>query len=446
MKNFKWWPALGLAVTTAAALTGCGSDSSSGDASVRLLNATLTHPSLDLLVNTAAAVSAVGADTVSTYVTPGSGSVVLQINDAGKSTALTTIAPTIGNGAHDTVVAYEVNGVVRTTLLPEDAVLPASGASALRVLDSALDAGALDVYVTAPAAAGTTPSLDAVAPSFTLSAQNFVQLLDAATFTPGTYEVVVTGQGNKADIRADVKNVVLASQQLGLVVLTPASGGVLLNGGVVLQQLAGYVTGRNTNARVRLVAGVSGAPLVAATVGNTQIASARSPSVGSYATVPAAGSSSSGALAVTVGGVAQTVPASTLAAGSDNTLLVTGSATTPVVQLLADDNHLPATSTNLKIRVVNGLTGTNASPITLSYNFSTFSGAASIQPGAASIYGSLTVPVNGAGSEIDVTSTAGGTIYSKTGLALSANSVYTLFLLGDYTLPALPLAQLSQDR
>lgn len=446
MKNFKWWPVLGLAATMGAALTGCGSSGSSGDASVRLLNATLAHPSLDLLVNSAAAVSTVTTDTVSTYVTPGSGSVVLQINDAGRTTALATIQPTIGNGAHVTVVAYEVNGVVRTTVLPEDAVLPVSGASALRVLDSSLDAGALDIYVTAPAATGSTPDLGTLAPSFSLAAQNFVQFPDAATFTPGTYEVVVTGQGNKSDVRADIKNVVLASQQLGLIVLTPASGGVLLNGGVLLQQMAGYTTGRNTNARVRLVAGVSGSPQVSAMAGNTQVASARSPSVGSYATVPAIGSSNNGTLAVSVAGVAQTVPVTTLAAGSDNTLLVTGSAAAPLVQLLADDNHLPATSTNLKIRVVNGLTGANASPITLSYNFSTFAGAAGVQPGAASIYGSLAVPSNSAGSQIDVTSASGGTVYSRTGLALSANSVYTLFLLGDYTPPALPLAQLSQDR
>ncbi len=450
-QNSKWWPLLGLLIAGSLALTGCGgSGSSDGNASVRLLNATLSHRSIDLLVNSSAAISAVTTDALSAYVSPRSGSVVLQVNDTGGSTALTTLSPTIGSGAHDTLVVYEgASGAIRTTLLPEDATLPASGSSAMRVLNAAVDAGAIDIYITP--FSGTSVDLATVTPTFSQTAQNFVQIADALTLTPGTYEVRVTGQGNKTDLRADLKNVVLASQQLGLLVLTPSSGGVLLNAGVLLQQVATtYTAQRTTNARVRLVSGLTGGATVSASTGSMVIAAASTPSpaITAYATAPA-----SGALAVSVNGVAASLPATTVSAGSDNTLLVTGTAAAPVVSLIVDDNHLPVTATsgpttsNIKLRLVNGTSGANATALQLSFNANFLS---TVAAGAASqTYSTLTLPTNTT-SSIAVT-TAGGIAVdtSKTGLTLTPNSVYTFFVLGDTASPTVPaafLSQLRQDR
>ncbi len=446
MMNFKWWP-LSLVIAGSVALSGCGGSSGNSNASVRVLNATLSHPSIDLLVNAAAAVSGVTTDTLSAYISPSSGSVVMQVNDAGQSTALTALSPTIGSGAHDTLVVYEgASGAIKTTLLPEDATLPASGASGMRVLNAAVDAGAVDVYVTAPGASGASADLTNATPTFSIAAQNFVQLLDTLTLTPGTYEIQVTGQGNKADLRADLKNVVLASEQLGLLVLTPASGGVLLNAGVLLEQVATtYTAQRNTNARVRLVSGVTGSAQVGASAGAVQIAptTAASPSISAYFTVPATGSASSGALAVSVNGAAQAVPVTTLAAGSDNTLLVTGTPGAAAVTLVADDNHLPSTSTSLKIRLVNGLSGSTATPLNLAFNSNFPAPLSSVAPGSASAtYATLTLPT-ATTTEIDVTAASGSFVYQKPGLTLTPNAVYTLFVLGDLSAP---LSQLRQDR
>ena len=444
-KNFKGWPALGLVIAASLTLTACGGSGSSSSTSVRMLNATLTHPSIDLLVNSAAALSGVATDTLSAYVSPSSGSVILQVNDNGGSTALTTLQPTIGSGAHDTLVVYEgASGAIKTTLLPEDATLPASGASGMRVLNAAVDAGAIDVYVTPYS--GTSVDLSTVTPTFTQSAQNFVQLADTLTLTPGTYEVRVTGQGNKSDLRADLTNVVLASQQLGLLVLTPTSGGVLLNAGVLLEQVATtYTAQRNTNARVRLVSGLTGGATVSASTGSTVIAptATPSPAITGYATAPATGT-----LAVAVNGAAAAVPVSTLAAGSDNTLLVTGTPAAPNVGLIVDDNHLPvtatssSTTTNIKLRLVNGTSGSTATTLALSFN-SNF--LASVDPGkASSTYATLTVPTSTT-SIISVNTAGGIQVDSKTNLTLTPNSVYTFFVLGDATSPP-TLSQLRQDR
>ena len=72
MKNFRWWPVVGL-VAFGAILNGCGGGSSAGDGQLRLINATLTHPSLDLIANAVNVISATAQDGVSGYVALGAG-------------------------------------------------------------------------------------------------------------------------------------------------------------------------------------------------------------------------------------------------------------------------------------------------------------------------------------------------------------------------------------
>ena len=140
------------AVLATALLAACGGGgSSSGNANVRLVNATSTHPSLTMLANTSPAVGPTALDTVSSYVGVGSGSPVLQINDATSGTALSTTAPSLAKDAHYTVVAYESGGAVKTAIISEDTAAPSSGTAVLRVFDAATDSGAIDVYVTDPA-------------------------------------------------------------------------------------------------------------------------------------------------------------------------------------------------------------------------------------------------------------------------------------------------------
>ena len=166
----------------ALALSACGGGggSSSGSASVRLVNATATRASLDLLANGASAVAAVPADTASAYAGVTAGSPTLQINDSATGTAVGTIAPTIGQDAHYALVAYESGGTLRTTVIAEDVAAPAAGTAALRVVDAATDAGAIDVYITDPA----TDISTLAAPSFTFPSSTTLQTSAFLSFTP----------------------------------------------------------------------------------------------------------------------------------------------------------------------------------------------------------------------------------------------------------------------
>jgi hypothetical protein len=434
MKNIEHGAAIVVACA-ALALSACGGGGggSSGNASVRLVNATATRASLDLLANGASAVTVVAADTVSAYAGVAAGSPTLQVNDDATGTALGTIAPSVGQGAHYALVAYEAGGSLRTTVIAEDVAAPAAGTAALRVVDAATDAGAVDVYITDPATDITTLA----SPSFTFPASASLQTSVFLSFTPGTYRIRVTGSGNTSDLRLDVSGITLTSQEVGSLVLTPSVGGTLVNGGLLAQQ-ADYAAARNPNARVRLAAATTPGAVVSASAASAPIGTSFvAPSVGAYALVPA-----SSALNISVNGASVGAPATALVAGGDTTLLVYGSAAAPTATLITDDNHLPTSTSNLKLRLLNALTGA-AVPLSLDAAFAVV--ASNIAPGTASGYSGVAAS---SALQLDVVSANSlapvwnGSMLSNP-LSVPGNAVYTLFMLGD---AGAPVGLLRRDR
>ena len=423
--KLRWWPLVGVA-GLGMALAGCGGskDDSTGSTSLRLVNATLTHPSLDLYISSSRAAAAIIADTASGYLAPASGSLTLQLTDPDASTALTTTAPTLSASAHYTLLAYESGGVVKTQLLGEDFSAPTSGTVQLRIFDAAPDAGKLDVYITD--AATDLATVTTATASFT-TVTSF-SALGPLTYSPGTYRVRVTGYGNKSDLRLDIPAVTLSNQQAGNIVLTPASGGVLLNGSTLIQQ-GSYAATRNTNARVRLAAAVSGNGMVAASAGSSVIdAGSVAPKFGYYALVPASSS-----LNISVNGQSVSAPATALTAGSDATLLVYGSASAATATLIADDNRLPSDATTVKLRLINGMSS-SVGALSLTANAAPVGNG--ILAGAASGYVSVTGSLNAMNLSLTA-SLFPGALYTNTSNTLIANTVYTVLAGGDATAPQL---------
>ena len=425
----KWLATVASCATVALTACGGGGGDSSDSTSVRVVNATLTHASIDLLANGSMAASGTAIDSVGGYASVAAGSPALQINDSTTGSALATLVPSVGKDSHFVVVAYESGGVVRTTVIAEDTAAPVAGTASLRVFDAATDAGAIDIYVTDPAVDITTLT----SPTFSFGASTTLQASGFLAMAPGTYRVRVTGSGNPLDLRLDMPAVTLTSQQVAALFFTPTVGGTLVNGAALAQQGA-YTAGRNSSARVRLAAAVASAATVSANAGGVAIAaSVVAPSVGGYSLVPAGA-----AINVAINGNSVAAPAAGLAAGSDSTLLVYGSAAAPTVSLIADDNHLPTTSGNLKLRLLDGLTGA-AAPLTLDAAFAVI--ASNVVPGTASPYA---VVASSTALRIDVFSPASLTpIYSDPALSVPGNAVYTLFMLGD---AATPIPLLRRDR
>lgn len=423
MKNFRLWSLVGMAAA-GVVLSGCGgsSDGSSGNVSLRVVNATLTHASIDLLVNSTVSASATAKDAVSAYVTPSSGSVSLQVNDAGVGTALATQVPTLTGGNHYTMIAYESGSTVKTLIVNEDFATPASGVATLRLYDIAPEAGKLDLYVTTNACTnltGVSPSYSFVSPTTTTNV--------SLTQGVGTFNVCATAQGSASDLRMS-QVVTLASQQVATVVMTPTAGGQLLNGALLVQQGA-YAASRNPNARVRLAAAVTGSNAVALSAGATVVDTLSAPGLSfQYKLVPA-GSALSGA----IGGIAYSTT-STPTVGSDVTVLVYGNPAAPTVTLLADDNRLP-TDGSTKLRLINGVTG-SAGSLTLTANGTVV--GTGILPGTASAYSSLTLSTTLV-TTLKLISTTNGTLPATgdTQVAPNSNAVVTILAGGDVSAPQL---------
>ena len=425
----KWLATVASCATVALTACGGGGGDSSDSTSVRVVNATLTHASIDLLANGSMAASGTAIDSVGGYASVAAGSPALQINDSTTGSALATLVPSVGKDSHFVVVAYESGGVVRTTVIAEDTAAPVAGTASLRVFDAATDAGAIDIYVTDPAADITTST----SPTFSFSASTTFQASGFLAIAPGTYRVRVTGGGNPADLRLDMPAVTLTNQQVAALFFAPTVGGTLVNGAALAQQGA-YTAGRNTSARVRLAAAVASSASVSASAGGVAIAAnVIAPSVGGYVLVPAGA-----AINVSVNGNSVSAPSAGPAAGSDSTLLVYGSVVAPTANLIADDNHLPTTSGNLKLRLLDGLTGA-AAPLSLDAAFAVI--ASNVVPGTASPYA---VVASSTALRVDVFSPTSLTpIYSDPALSVPGNAVYTLFMLGD---AAAPIPLLRRDR
>jgi len=420
VNNFKTWGWAGVAAL-GMALAGCGGGGdSSSSASLRVANATLTHPSLDLYLNGGASVAATVTDTVSEYASPSSGSITVQLNDTGSGTSLINSIRTLSGGQHYTLVAYESGGSVKTVVLSEDTAAPASGAT-LRIVDAAIESGKIDVYITTNACT----NLSALSPALsfgTLTAPTPLSVNQGA----GTYNVCVTGSGNKADLRLSMSSITLTSQEVATVVLTPASsGGLLVNGALVVQQST-YTAARNTNVRVRLAAAVTaGATVVAASDGTTIDTGVAPMFAFGYTLLPA-----SSALTVKVNSGPSIAPSQSLVAGSDVTLLAYEGATGTVATLLTDDNRLPD-STTAKLRLING-TDNGTGLVTLTANNSAV--GVNVAAGAASDYTAVTTSSNTTFTLMLSSSTAGTFSTSTT---LNPNTVYNILAVGSFPSPQL---------
>lgn len=254
------------------------------------------------------------------------------------------------------------------------------------------------------------------------------------TYGPSNYYVTVTGSGNPLDVRMLSMPITVASQQVDTVVLTPASGGQLLNGSFLVQQGA-YSAFRNTNTRVRLASAVSGSLTVAAsassttgtaiTIDNGSVA----PAFSSYTLVPQGSS-----LNVNINGTPAAAPSTALVPGGDMTLLVYGTPTGAASTLLTDDNRPPTDPTTVKLRLINGISGNTANALTFTANTATV--ASSVLPNTASSYTAVASSLNAMNLSL-YSSQSAGVYYSSSSTVLNANSVYTVLATGPFTAPLL---------
>ena len=427
-------------------LDGCGSSNSgSGSGNVRLVNATTDYPSLDLTGSSGNGVST-GAKSFDkgSYGGVDAGTQTLTLKDTNTGSTVTPpVAYPIGKDTTYSIVAYlSPEGALTGALLSESEAAPTSGTAKLRIYNTIYnrsvpnDTDKLDAYV------ATTDCADPAAIKVaggTPPQSGFVEIRAAAAGTP--YHVCITGANDSSDLRLDLPAVTLKDQQVTTLVLTPSSGGVLVNGVQIDQQ--GLVAARqNTSARVRLVADAANGGTVSATIGGQPAALLPSPKVGGYALVPV-GTARTIATSVSINGGTAVAGSVTAAPGADLTLLVTGTADAPLVTPIPDNNR-PSTvaASPVKVRVVNGINGLPVgSGVDLTVNNLLKPEASNVLFRTASTPIAATATTAAAPSSLEVTlvvpngtSVSTTSVYKASGtnaVVLVAGKVYTVFVLGD---------------
>jgi hypothetical protein len=402
-----------------AACGGSGDSSSSGTAPVRLINASAGYAALDFYIDGTQVGSSVAQGSAGAYGSANSSGSSISMRSAGASTALlsTSISPAANSPL--AVVAYGWQGALKMLTLNEAITAPSAGTTKLLLVHTAVDAGTLDVYLT-----GSTDDLASATP---LSASlTSVTTAGHYTLSTGTYRLRVTGAGNKSDVRLDVNGIVLADQGVAALILTPGSGGVLVHALLMAQQ--GSVTSfANAQARVRAIGSVAANARISLDLGGQPLlANALSPSIGSYTLVPAG----SPAPNLTINGTATPLAAQTLQAGADYTLLLWGTAAAPQNTLIIDDDRLPSTSGQTKLRLVHGVSSLGA-PLTLTTDFSVI--ASNIAEGQASSFSTITASSS---ARLEVSSPLSiDPLFSIDSANLVAGGLYTVFVLGDSSKP-----------
>lgn len=406
-----------LALSALAVLSACGGKGDDDNGQVRLINATTDYASIDLYASDSRVAAAVLQDTASGYVGLEPNSITFKLKRADSTVTSLSTSRSVSSGVSSSLIAYTTAGSVRTAFINDNDSAPTSGYAKLRVFNTSQEAGTIDVYLTS--VGGSIDNVSAMTSS--LSYEHFSGYTE---FSRGSYRLVVTGTGDKTDLRLDLPSVTLADQQVATIILTTTPGGVLLNG-LLVNQGGTVVAHKNPSARVRLVAGTTANGTVAATLNGTVLSSGlRSPTIGAYTLVPAGTLSTT----LTVNGTAVNTSSMSASPGADLSLMVLGTPDAPQVSLLSDDNRPSTTSSYAKLRLVNGLNNL-AGGITLTADYSAV--ATDLAFGSSSTPANVTASTT---SRLEATS-ASSSLYLATDVTLQAQHNYTVFVLGDASAP-----------
>jgi hypothetical protein len=225
-------------------LAGCGggADSSSKKAQFRLLNLSTGYDSLDLYTNNGdqdtdtTQFTAVTAGGISSYASVKGDSYTVTFKKTGTSGSLFSTSTALASDTHATFVAFGALNQFSAVSVDEDIEKPDSGNTKVRVLNATSES--MDIYLT-----GAGDVLDDVAA--TISSATAGSMSSVVTKTSGTYRLRVTGASNKTDLRLNVPEISLPSEGVITLILTRASGGVLVNA-VLLPQQGSPTTYDNT--------------------------------------------------------------------------------------------------------------------------------------------------------------------------------------------------------
>jgi hypothetical protein len=417
-----------------ASCGGGGDDGEGGDPKIRLLNLSTGYETLDLITNLDAdeddedetQSGSVGLDAASAYATLEPDDYTIKLKRTGSGSILRSFpGEELVEGTVYTYVAYGEVGSFGALRIDDTLDEADAGETRLNVANVST-AGSLDVYITDTDTEldDTTPVLSSVGPG----------LLSLSTDS-GTYRLRVTATGDNTDVRLDIAAFELEDRAVGTLIFTSTQGGTLANAVYVPQEGAPEKI-VNTKSRLRGAVGVANGGSAAISAGGKSVlGSATAGVIGSRYTLLDSGTLP---VTLTVNGVVTPVPDITLQAGADYTLLVWSHADGPRTSLVVDDNRLPTSTGNAKVRLLNGMS-TLGAPLTLSMDFSPLIEGAPLGEASDHIEAS-----SGTDRQFDITNTStAALVLTRGGITLQGSSVYTFFMTDN---GGTPIGVLRRDR
>jgi hypothetical protein len=389
-------------------LAGCGG-SGGGSAPVRLVNASVGYPHLGFMVESTQATAAdvnYGSASVFENVEAGAVGITLTVSSGTgvNSSATAAQVRTINKDNRYSLVAYGYENELKQVLLTESTVTPDTGKANVNVLNTSVDIGAVDVYLSA--------TKDLTVSTLLASSITGVSQSAFAGVLAGSYFVTVVGANSIAKGISDVRfqtpaAVTLTALQVLTIILTPGASGILANAILLTQGTAAASDPTdnlpNSTARLRAVTAVPG--MAASIVGTnsagavTVLASSTTPQYSNYFVVttgtPPVVTVNGSAVAVVMDstnattGVVTSV-AGALAAGGDYTLMVYLNGSTPTAKLIEDNNTAPVTSAGVKFRLINLASDNQGLQMSMSVN--SISIASNVPFATASAYTEITTP------------------------------------------------------
>ncbi|WP_269531343.1 DUF4397 domain-containing protein [Chitinimonas sp. BJYL2] len=252
-----------------ALLTACNDDDSSPQPTppappaasyVRVVHASPDAPAVDVALDGTNVVTNASFKAATGFLQTTAGAHTVRVNAAGTTTTVLSASPTLAGGKYYTVFAANKLAALEPLVVEEEAAAPASGKIKLRVVHAAPSAPAVDVHVTAPAAALGTP---------TLSNVPFKGISAALEVDAGDYRVRVTPAGSTTVVYDSGKLSLAAGANLVAAAIDASTGNSPVSLLVLTRDIANPVFEvKDQRALVRAVHASPNAPSVDILVNN----------------------------------------------------------------------------------------------------------------------------------------------------------------------------------
>lgn len=407
--------------TVALLLTGCSkSGGGGGNAEFRVFNAFTEASAVNVTVAGTVVATGLGFQGMTHYISVPNGSQNILVTVVGAVSPLVNITSSLGS-ANYSYILYGTSQLLGTTLAIDTVNDPGNGMFAVRLLNAAAGAGALDLYITLPGAdlTNTAPTIANVAYGGLTS---FV-----AVNTAPNFEIRFTSVGTKTVI-FDTAPRVFAEHSGTTIVAYSKGSGSLINVALLNDDTTGTGTILdNLLARYKII-NVSQvpSPLNVFVDGNLQLSNIPYTGVSNYQ------QTSAGTRTFTV--QAQATPAAnlltltpTLSAATDTSIPLVGPAGALNGVVLTDNNQPPAAG-SAGVRFVN--TSVDIASVDVYVNFS--KQVSALASNTASSYLNLTAAsVSGTNYEFDF-NIAGTTtpVLKMQSVLLTSPHKYTVYLAG----------------